>query len=609
MWFLERLKLVKALGVTNVLRVASYRARLRLGIHPVQKVTTETPAGPFFPSLASERAEEGAGSSLPPPEFLALGWIPVAIDGAPPDWFRYLSSGGQFEPRDMPWWAIPDFNPGGGDIKEVWELSRMDWVPLAVARALDGDAEAAPTLERWLADWVEKNPPSVGPNWKCGQEASIRVLHLAMASLLRPGSPPCGSGLASLLRLHLGRIAPVTGYARGQDNNHATSEAAALFVGGSWLERCGHSEGSRWERQGRALLDRLVPRLVEVDGSFSQHSVTYHRLMLDTLSITEVWRRRLELRPFSDAFQSRASAASAWLRAMVVPGAEGDFPNLGANDGANLLAGLAPRYRDLRPSVELATRLFLNGTAFPQEGGPAEALGISAPARPLGEPESSIFEHGGYAVLREKGAMAVLRFPRARFRPGQSDALHVDLWAAGENLLRDGGSYSYAAEPALQDRFAGPEGHCTAQFDGRDPMPRIGPFLRKDWLDTAFVQWEAGNEGKKRVRADVRDRSGALHQREVELQPGELTVRDSLSGFRERALLRWRLRPGPWEFSGPLSVSDGKHTLRVETTHGLRRIEFRTGLESRYYLQMNELPVLEVELSEPGEIVTRYRWR
>ena len=31
------------------------------------------------------------------------------------------------------------------------------------------------------------------------------------------------------------------------------------------------------------------------DGSFAQHSLTYHRLLLDTLAQVELWRRWLDL--------------------------------------------------------------------------------------------------------------------------------------------------------------------------------------------------------------------------------------------------------------------------------------------------------------------------
>ena len=209
----------------------------------------------------------------------------------------------------------------------------------------------------WLADWCRHNPAYAGPNWKCGQEASIRIMHLAMAAkvLGRPLEPE--PALLDLLDVHLQRIAPTTSYAVAQDNNHGTSEGAALFIGGSWLALCRpDSRGRSWAEAGRLLLEDRVARLVGTDGSFSQYSVNYHRVLLDTLCMAEIWRRDLALPPFSLRLLNRAKAAAEWMRLMVRPG--GDAPNTGANDGALLLPLTDADFRDHRdggvPCAQLA---------------------------------------------------------------------------------------------------------------------------------------------------------------------------------------------------------------------------------------------------------------
>ena len=101
------------------------------------------------------------------------------------------------------------------------------------------------------------------------------------------------------LPTHLERISSTVLYAEAQDNNHWTSEAAALFIGGSWLasESSYALAGSQWAKTGRRALECSVNRLVLQDGSFAQHSLTYHRLLLDTLVQVELWRRLLALDP------------------------------------------------------------------------------------------------------------------------------------------------------------------------------------------------------------------------------------------------------------------------------------------------------------------------
>src|SRR3546814_5019544 len=322
-----------------------------------------------------------------------------------------------------------------------------------------------------------------GPNWKCAQEASIRLLHLATAGLFLGQVRETSVPLRALVLTHLRRIAATMSYAVAQANNHATSEAAALFIGGSWLAANGSRAGESLVRRGRQHLEKQVARLVEEDGSFSQYSLNYHRVLLDTLSIVEIWRRHLDLAPFSALWRKRAAAATDWLMTMVEP-ANGDAPNLVANDGARLLQLTATGYRDFRPSVQLAASLFRDERIY----GPGphddtlEWLDIKPGSRPAAAPRSRLFDQGGYAVLKRGTATAVLRYPRFHFRPSQADALHLDLWIDGEHMLRDGGSYSYNSGAHWIDYFGGVASHNSVQFDDADQMPRLGRFLLGDWL-------------------------------------------------------------------------------------------------------------------------------
>lgn len=597
----------RALGLWNIARMVSYRLRLRAGIHPVQWITPVAPPHPpFFVAAVAPR-------SLPVPRAWQktgnyFGWYRPDLADGPPDWHSNIFDGRQAAHTDAAWWTIPDFDPALGDIKTIWEVSRFDWVVNFSQQAREGSLGSGERLNRWLADWCERNPPYRGHNWKCAQEASIRVMHLAVAALILGETRTPLPSLITLLSVHLRRIEPTVSYAMAQDNNHGTSEAAALFLGGSWLDSLGQPEAQRWHELGRELIENRIRRLIEADGSFSQFSVNYHRLMLDTLSLVEIWRRHLALPAFSAVYASRISAAAEWLRAMVDP-ETGDTPNYGANDGANLLPLTDADFRDFRPAVQLATALFGDYTAYPP--GPwqvqLEWLGVQ-PGRshePGGIP--AMFDDGGLAILALGSARAILRYPRFRFRPSHTDALHVDLWVAGENLLRDGGSFSYAAKAEWRDYFAGTHGHNTVQFDEHEQMPRLGRFLWGRWLRTETLEPVRETESGRTAGASYRDAWGAAHSRTVELVPGRLTVTDRLSGFASRAVLRWRLRPGDWTVDG-IAVSDGRHRLEVSAGVPVVRCQLVSGWESRYYMQKTAIPVLEVEVASPATVTSRYRW-
>jgi heparinase II/III-like protein len=602
-----RLGTARALGFSNLARVLSYRLLLRTGLHPVQRLGGEGPlSGPFFRTPTTTR-------DLPAPRAWRdaacyFGWFRPTRDSDPPDWHRSPFDGGRVAGAAAPWWTIPDFDPEVGDIKAIWEASRFDWVVAFAQQGAAGEPGAIDRLNRWLADWCSRNPPYLGPNWKCAQEASIRVMHLALAALcLGETAAPCGD-LVALIRQHLRRIRPTIAYARGQENNHGTSEAAALLIGGSWQARLGHVEGAGWAAAGRRLLEERVQHLVAPDGSFSQYSVTYHRLMLDTLSLAEVWRQHLQLAEFSLGLRERAAAASRWLRALVDP-ATGDAPNLGANDGTNLLPLTDAEGRDFRPSVELATTLFEDRAGYATVGSAQlQWLGVSPAGEGAVPPATTMFSDGGLTLLVRENTRALLRFPRFRFRPSHADALHLDLWVGSDNLLRDGGSFSYAADSQWQACFGGAAGHNTIQFDGREQMPRLGRFLWGDWLRTERLEPLSEAETGVSAGASYRDRWGAGHHRRIRLAAGRLDVTDRVDGFRSRALLRWRLRPGSWRLEGA-GVSDGQVRLEVSADVPIVRLALVTGWESRYYLQKSEVPVLELEVHQPGTLTTVCRWR
>lgn len=601
-----RLATYARLGPASLARVALYRAGLRSGLHPVLRATAQPAQGPFF--AISRRDDAGlraTGRWLAAMPAFSAHDLPLYD---PPRWNEDPFNPGEALAGDLAWHRIPDFATPGRDIKSVWEASRMDWVVAMAQRAALGDTDELDRLNRWLSDWQANAPPYRGPNWKCGQEAALRVLHLAAAALMTDQIESALPGLLALVREHLARIVPTLGYAMGQNNNHGTSEAAALFVGGSWLALHGDRDAARQARLGRRLLEERGVALIEDDGTFSQYSAVYHRLMLDTYSLAEAWRRRLELAPFSPATKRKLSAAVEWLRQLVDPGS-GDAPNLGANDGALLIPLTDAAFRDFRPSLQLASALFCDARAI-AEAGPWDQqlrwLRVALPDRGPGPLRSRSFDDGGLHVLRRAGTVAYLRYPRFRFRPSQCDLLHLDLWVGGRNLVRDGGSFSYAAPPEVSDAFSGVVGHSTASFDGREQMPRLGRFLLGAWPQAREVLAVDPEATEPSAAAGYVDWRGTEHHRIVRLGSDRVTCIDRLGGKAASATIRWRLAPGKWELADDTLRGD-RATLHFSADRGNLAARLTSGWESRHYLERTSLPVLELTVPVPALVTTEIR--
>jgi hypothetical protein len=532
--------------------------------------------------------------------------------GNPPNWFLNPFQNIRHTQSATHWSKISDFNAEVGDIKIIWEPSRFTWATvLARAWRISGDSRYLSALQQWIEDWWRCNPAYTGPNWMCGQETSIRLINTLLAFKIAGIEMDVSKGLLSFIDSHCQRVELTTFYAIAQDNNHSTSEATALFVGGTWLEKHRHgtcnSRGLRWAAKGRKLLERCVSRLILNDGSFSQHSLTYHRVMLDTLSVAEAWRRSLGDPPFSDAFYTKAAAATRWLSAMIDPD-NGDGPNLGPNDGSHPFHLDTSAYRDFRPCLQLASLLFVAKPAlapgpWDEAAGWLSIAGNGTTKPWLGNAGAAVFPDGGYVIMRNSsGARALLRAPTARFRPPHADALHLDFWWKGKNLLRDGGTYSYA-ERALAGALLGAVGHNVQEFDDRDQMPRLDRFLYGGWLRVFGARIITSSGDEQSWSGRYVDIWRAQHKRTVRLRTDELAVQDEVQGFKRKAVLRWRLAPGNWQRNATGCFS-AMARIHVQSTVPIRRMSLERGWESRHYLEKSELPVLEVEINTSPAVVT-----
>lgn len=620
--FFVRLACLFDLGLSNVVTVLIYRLSMRInlfkyympkGIVYTDSLFYESTCGKSIkhnPNIISDTIEQAEKLLAGNIQYFSNNYFTV---GNPPQWFLNPISRKRFEGTYIHWSNLNDFKDESGDIKIIWDISRYDWtIVFAKAYCLTGELKYMRTLNEWVKDWTSHNPLNIGPNWKCGQEASIRMLQLLLAAYLLNQYLKPSNSLIRFVREHCERVSPTIRYAIAQDNNHGTSEAVALFVGGAWLEKVSDDnklkkKAKNWNHQGRYWIENLISKLVATDGSFSLYSLNYHRILIDTLNIVEFWRRELNIGMFSDLFYTRSLAAVEWLYQMTDM-KSGDVPNIGANDGSRLYVLSSSSYRDYRSSVQLGAVLFKGGGAYGE--GPWDEplfwLGLNPceNRKHISKKQSQVFPDGGYVTIYSNGIVkddswGVLRFPHYHFRPGHADALHFDLWFKGLNILRDSGTYSYDIEDRWQKYFPGTSSHNTIQFDGRDQMPRIGRFLFGGWLRMDHVGDLIQSNGALSWTGSYTDFKGCRHKRNVMVDGYVWRIVDEIDGFNSNAVLRWRLVPGDWQIKG-LRCFSVFANINIECSKRVVRFELVEGWESRYYMQKTKLPVLEIQF-DPGK--------
>jgi hypothetical protein len=605
---LVKLKTYWKLGLSNLFLVSFYRFQLKTSWFKYVLPISKPVVGDFFSGslISNVDINHPKDASLLLEGKMRYFSRQLFNVESPPNWFIDPESNDIF-PSNRHWSDIDDFS--NGDIKLAWEASRFQWLVLASqGYASTNDRAYIYLINFWLVDWSKNNPINQGVNWKCGQEASIRVINLLVSCYILGELKKPQKSLIKIVREHCRRISITLHYAIAQDNNHGTSEVSALFIASSWLDFIEESdnESRRWLKRSRKGLEERINHLVMDDGSFSQYSTNYHRLFLDSTSLVEFFRVKLNQDKFSDKYRFKINLAIDWLW-QLTDFSTGNIPNLGANDGAQLLQLSDKDYRDFRPSIQFSSVLFKNCRLYDNNDcdGILNWLNIDFKntSYKSKNKQSKVFKYGGYMSIIGESCKGLFRYPKFKFRPNQADLLHLDIMDSGETIIGDGGTYSYNKGNKWLNYFSGIGSHNTVQFDNSEPMPRLSRFLFGEWPETKCWKFEYGKNSTT-ASAKYTDYLGRSHAREISVENRVWTINDKISGFSNCATLRWRLKKSDWIINdNQVASNQAKISIQVDKDK-IQKINLIKGFESVYYNEMSRIDVLEVKVNRPCTIKT-----
>lgn len=453
--------------------------------------------------------------------FTLFSHLPLHL-GFPPNWRQNPIDNAFVYPKGH-WSEIADF--AHGDIKLVWELGRFGFAyGLVRAWGRTGNEQYAESFWQLFEDWWKKNPPNDGVHWKCGQEISFRVMACCFAFFAflsaKATTPERIATLAVMLGESAQRVFANIDYALNQQNNHGISEAMGLWTVGVLFPE--FSQADLWAKTGMQYLCREADRLVYADGGFSQHSLNYHRVMLQDYLWVFAISRRLSL-PLDTALLKKVEKAWQFLYQLHDP-LTGKVPNSGSNDGALILPLCNCDYQDFRPVLQAMSYYFREKRCF-KEGPWDEDLvwlfgesALSAPveALPL---VSFAAPEGGYYTIRKSRGWALIRCANFRHRPAHADQLHVDVWWNGFNMAIDPGTFSYNPAHRADAHFSSTRFHNTVLVDGMDQMDKASRFLWLPWSRAErlnveesdnVVCWQGQHNGYARMRHPVSHRRAVI---------------------------------------------------------------------------------------------------
>jgi hypothetical protein len=504
--------------------------------------------------------------------------VPLVLDPPQPlaEWVKYERGGSQVSV---------------GDIKILWEPGRFGWAcTLAMAYQLSEDKRYADTFWLNTERFITYNPPYYGPHWSSAQEVAIRLVALAFALQVFAQSGQVSQDnlelVAKLITYHAERIPPTLVYARSQNNNHLITEALGLYTASALLPK--HPLAIKWHKLGWYWLKYAFLTQIDPDGTYTQHSTNYHRLMLQAALWAFAIHNHLFLNEQIPAvITDRLKASTHWLNKLLDPDT-GHVPNLGHNDGAYILPLTICPQQDYRPVIYAADQAFLNLNLLP-EGSWSDMshwLSLSSiysqghgnvDSNQENQSSPGIFQLSPFVLKDQKnGSWISLRVAKFHSRPAHADQLHLDLWWHGLNLAQDPGTYLYNAAPPWDNSLTSAFVHNTVTIDEKEFMLRSGRFLYLDWAQAEFVggSIKSGKFNTSIIaKHDGYRDIGVLHKRMVNLpENGRWKVIDLLEGPSvnlHSARLQWLLPD--WEYDihvYPESSESAIYDIQIRSPFG-----------------------------------------
>jgi hypothetical protein len=423
-------------------------------------------------------------------QFHVSGWHTNPVTG-----FTYY--------QNQHWSEIPDFSQEAGDIKYVWEKSRFTFLYDLIRYDFHFGEDQSRMVFDKIENWIDSNPVNCGPNWKCGQEISLRVLNWTFALHYYKHSQQLTASafekIANSIHQQMNHVASNIQFSRiAVRNNHALTETLGLYLTGLLFPF--FSESKRWKENGKQWFEEEVAYQIDENGSFLQHSMNYHRVVIQLLT----WAIKLaELNGerWSKTVYDRARKSLLFLRNFQ-DNKTGRLLNYGNNDGALFFSLSESHFRDFRPQLA-ALASVLNLDLGKEPGNWKEEsfwLGVSGkghgelsvpPPHALYPPPIS---QSGYYALRDGDTLTFIRCASYKHRPFQADNLHVDIWVNGENILRDAGSFSYHTDAEMSRYFMGTASHNTVMFGDFDQMKKGPGFIWYDWIKKSGAEWKVDTE-------------------------------------------------------------------------------------------------------------------
>ena len=172
----------------------------------------------------------------------------------------------------------------GADIKIPWELGRLQFLyPVMSAYEITNNKRYLDYVISTVKDWIEKNPPKLGPGWACTMDVGIRAANLCIIYSWLQQHKALDEDLDleifRSLYSHAYYIIHNLEYDISLTTNHYLSDIVGLLYIGTFFPEFRHSD--EWVAYSIQELISEMKRQVHKEGTDFEASTCYHRLVTE----------------------------------------------------------------------------------------------------------------------------------------------------------------------------------------------------------------------------------------------------------------------------------------------------------------------------------------
>jgi len=431
-------------------------------------------------------------------------------------------------------------NKRKGDIKLIWELNRMQYLPiLGKAYLITKDEKYAKSILSHISSWIDQNAYLKGVNWMEGIEAAIRMYSWIFAYYFILDSKslnPClNNKILKSIYQHGQFIREFNSDKWIVNNNHIISELSALILIGLSFPQFKKSE--KWVNFAIKKLKKEVDKQVFDDGFLWEHSTGYHKFVAELLASAVILLKKNNYQiPEIILYKLQNMFECLNYISMI----NGKIPLIGDEDQASVVKLGFESYDDVSDSLAIGTILFKRDDFFISKD--SESVfwffnGEKKYEKNHLEVESTfkIFKDSGYCLFKTNNSYLLYITTSQNDGYLHAGHRHLDMLSIvyeqnREYFIVDPGTYTYFADDNIRNKFRGISMHNNITIDGQNPTDLSGLFEMSPRPKAKIIEHGTYSNDFKYVWASHNGYDPITHNRIVIQIPEGFIVYDFIKG-------------------------------------------------------------------------------